>query len=53
MSFETTIEFIIDACVQGSCDKITTPTAQVALGQLTFLGTGYSQIVYNTNFSSK
>ena len=45
MSYETTMEFLIDACQGKYVDKAVTPSARILLGRPPLCGTGAFDIV--------
>ena len=40
MTFETTMSFLLDACLSGASDPLTSPSAQIVLGKTMGVGTG-------------
>ena len=45
MSYETTMEFLIDACLGKNIDKCITPSARIFLGRPTLCGTGAFDVI--------
>ena len=46
MTYETTMEFLIDACRSKTFDKCTNPSARIVLGKPPLLGTGAFEVLH-------
>ena len=45
MTFETTMKFLLDACVSGQVDSLDSPSSQIVTGRPISVGTGAFDIV--------
>ncbi|KAH9509924.1 DNA-directed RNA polymerase I subunit RPA1 [Bulinus truncatus] len=49
MTFETTMNFLLDACLSGSSDNLKSPSASLVIGKNVGIGSGCFEILYPCN----